>query len=105
MQNERYHEISDGRRKTTNNRMELMGVTEGLKTLSSPCTVIVQTDSMYVVQGIEKEWAKKWKANGWMRNKTQKAINQDLWKTLLDLCEFHEVKFVWVPGHSGDPDK
>jgi len=57
-----------------------------------------------VVNSIEKGWAKKWRANGWMRNKQESALNADLWARLLKLCEVHDVKFVWVRGHAGNPE-
>ena len=71
-------ELSGGNPNTTNNRMELMGVITALKALNRPCQVDLYTDSQYVVNAIEKGWAKKWQANGWMRNKKDKALNPDL---------------------------
>ena len=93
-------ELSGGNPNTTNNRMELMGVITALKALNRPCQVDLYTDSQYVVNAIEKGWAKKWQANGWMRNKKDKALNPDLWQTLLDLLEVHQVAFHWVKGHA-----
>lgn len=95
-------ELSGGFRKTTNNRMELLGAIEGLRALKSPCAVKLHTDSQYVVNAIEKGWAAKWRANGWMRNKKDKAVNPDLWEQLLGLCKQHKVEFVWVRGHAGN---
>lgn len=94
-------ELSGGFRLTTNNRMELLACIEGLKCLKHPCGVVLHSDSKYVVNGITKGWAKRWRANGWMRNKQEKAVNPDLWAALLDLCEIHDVEFVWVKGHAG----
>lgn len=96
-------ELSGGDPNTTNNRMELMGVITALKALNRPCQVDLYTDSQYVVNAIEKGWAKKWQANGWMRNKKDKALNPDLWQSLLDLLEVHQVAFHWVKGHAGNP--
>lgn len=96
-------ELSGGNPNTTNNRMELMGVITALKALNRPCQVDLYTDSQYVVNAIEKCWAKKWQANGWMRNKKDKALNPDLWQTLLDLLEVHQVTFHWVKGHAENP--
>ena len=93
-------ELSGGEKLTTNNRMELSGVIRGLSALREPCTVTLYTDSQYVVNAMTKGWAKKWRANGWMRNKKEKALNPDLWETLLGLCETHDVTFVWVKGHA-----
>lgn len=84
-------ELSGGDPNTTNNRMELMGVITALKALNRPCQVDLYTDSQYVVNAIEKGWAKKWQANGWMRNKKDKALNPDLWQSLLNLLEIHQV--------------
>ena len=62
------------------------------------------SDSKYVIDAIQNGWAKKWRANGWMRNKKDKALNPDLWETLLNLLDRHEVEFVWVKGHAGHPE-
>lgn len=96
-------ELSGGDPNTTNNRMELMGVITALKALNRPCQVDLYTDSQYVVNAIEKGWAKKWQANGWMRNKKDKALNPDLWQSLLNLLEIHQVTFHWVKGHAENP--
>ena len=97
-------ELSGGYRLTTNNRMELMGPIKGLEALNQGCQVTLHSDSRYVVESIEKGWAKRWRSNGWMRNKKEQAVNPDLWGTLLELCEKHDVEFRWVPGHAGDPE-
>lgn len=94
-------ELSGGFRRTTNNRMELLAVVVGLRSLKEPCRATVYSDSQYVVNSIEKGWAARWRSNGWKRNRTEKAINADLWEQLLELCEKHDVKMVWVRGHSG----
>ena len=93
-------EMSGGESHTTNNRMELTGVIEALAILKEPCKVSLYTDSRYVVDGIEKGWARKWRENGWMRNKKEKAQNPDLWEKLLNLLDVHEVTFFWVRGHA-----
>lgn len=97
-------EFSAGYKLSTNNRMELTGVITGLSKLTRRSNVTVYTDSQYVVNGIEKGWAKKWKANNWMRNKNDKAVNADLWAILLDEISKHIVKFIWVKGHNGHPE-
>ena len=97
-------ELSGGFRHTTNNRMELRAVIEGLKALKEPCRVTVYTDSRYLVDAMEKGWARRWRARGWMRNGKDRALNPDLWEELLRLCERHEVRFVWVRGHDGNMD-
>ena len=97
-------ELSGGEAETTNNRMELMGVITALKALKRPCSVQLYTDSQYVVNAIEKGWAKKWQANGWMRNKKEKALNPDLWEEVLNEVQKHNVEYVWVKGHDGHPE-
>ena len=96
-------EISGGYRLTTNNRMELLGAIAALSLLKEPCTVTLYSDSRYLVDAIEKGWAIKWKKNGWMRTKTDAAVNPDLWERLLDLLNKHEVVFKWVKGHADNP--
>lgn len=103
MYGEHKKELSGGDPNTTNNRMELMGVISALKALNRPCQVDLYTDSQYVVNAIEKGWARKWQANGWMRNKKDKALNPDLWQTLLELLEVQQVSFHWVKGHAENP--
>lgn len=95
-------ELSGGFRLTTNNRMEMMAAIVGLNSLKETCAVTLYSDSQYVVNAITKGWAKKWKANGWKRNKTDKAVNPDLWEQLLELCDRHKVTFCWVRGHAGN---
>jgi ribonuclease HI len=99
--NDTKKELSGGFRNTTNNRMELLGVITGLEALKEPCEVTAVTDSQYVVNGIEKGWAAKWKANGWMRNSKDAALNADLWDRLLTLTKVHKVTFRWIRGHNG----
>ena len=95
-------ELSGGFRRTTNNRMELLAVIAGFEALKQPCAVTVYSDSKYVVDAVNKGWARRWRANGWRRNKREKAENPDLWVRLLDLIETHSVVFRWVKGHAGD---
>jgi ribonuclease HI len=96
-------ELSGGFRNTTNNRMEMMAVIAGLSALKEACEVKVVSDSRYVVDAVEKGWVRKWQANGWMRNKKERARNVDLWRKLLDLLEKHRVKFAWVRSHNDHP--
>lgn len=97
-------EISGGEANTTNNRMEITAVIEALAMLKEPCEVTLYSDSQYVCNALEKGWAKKWKANNWMRNKKDPALNPDLWERLLQLYDTHKVKIVWVKGHAGHPE-
>ncbi len=94
-------EVSGGFRLTTNNRMELMACIVGLASLKKSSSVIIFSDSRYVVDSITKGWAKRWRANRWMRNKNENAVNPDLWENLLNLCAGHNVEFRWVKGHAG----
>lgn len=95
-------EFSQGYELTTNNRMELMGVIYGLERLKAKSIVNVFTDSRYVIDGIEKGWAAKWKSKNWYRTRTEKATNSDLWERLLNIISKQEaVKFNWVKGHAG----
>ena len=95
-------ELSGGFRRTTNNRMEILAVIKGLEALTECCSVTVYSDSQYVVESIEKGRVKKWQANGWMRNKRERAVNDDLWKLLLSMLDKHNVEFRWVKGHAGN---
>ena len=97
-------EISGGFKHTTNNRMELMACIVALKSIKPGVSVIVHSDSQYVVNGISKGWAAKWQAQGWMRNKKDAAENYDLWQDLLDACEPLNVHFIWVKGHAGNEE-
>ncbi|MDD4843309.1 MAG: ribonuclease HI [Anaerotignum sp.] len=97
-------ELSGGFLKTTNNRMELLAVIKGLEALKEPCEVKLYSDSKYVVDAIEKGWAVKWRSQGWMRNKKEKASNEDLWERLLELLKIHRVSFIWVKGHADNPE-
>ena len=101
---DRREELSGGYNLTTNNRMEMMGAIAALKSLENKSQVKLHSDSKYMVDAVEKGWAKKWQANGWKRNKKEMAKNPDLWQELLDLCQVHDVKFVWVKGHAGIPE-
>jgi ribonuclease HI len=95
------YEMSAGYRCTTNNRMELTAAIVGLRWFKKPAKILLYTDSRYVVDGITKGWAKKWRANNWMRTKSEPALNTDLWKELLALCDRHQVELRWVKGHAG----
>jgi ribonuclease HI len=85
---------------TTNNRMELTGVIEGLRRLKRPCKVRVITDSSYVVKGMT-EWIQGWIRKKWMNSQKKPVLNRDLWEELLDLSKSHKIEWVWIAGHSG----
>ncbi len=89
---------------TTNNRMEILAVIRGLEALRETCNVNIYSDSKYVIDAITLGWVYKWEANGWMRNKKDKAVNVDLWEQLLVLLDEHNAEFYWVKGHAGHPE-
>jgi len=93
-------ELSGGESESTNNRMELMAVIEGLKTLRKPCRVIVHTDSQYVKNGMTT-WIHAWKKNGFRTASGAPVKNEPLWRELDRLARSHEVSWVWVRGHDG----
>ena len=97
-------ELSGGEANTTNNRMELMAAITGLEALKEPCDVTLYSDSKYMIDAIQQRWVYKWKANGWMRNKKDPALNPDLWQRLLDQLERHAVTLIWVKGPAGPPE-
>ena len=91
-------ELSTGYQKTTNNRMEMLAIIEGIQGLKEPCAITVFSDSKYVVESMNKGWVLRWKAMHWKKKK-----NKDLWLVLLELCEKHKVTFQWVKGHADNP--
>ena len=98
--NGREKELSGGEAETTNNRMELTGVISALSALKEPCTVELYSDSKYVIEALEKGWAKSWREKGWRRADRKPALNPDLWETLLELTDKHEMRYHWVKGHA-----
>lgn len=93
-------EISGGEKHSTNNRMEIKAVIEGLALLKEPCNVKVYSDSAYVVNCFQKGWIKGWLRNGWKNSKKEPVENQDLWKELWELMNKHKVEYIKVKGHS-----
>lgn len=100
----RRRELSAGYRLTTNNRMELMGALVGLRAVPAGSRVLLHSDSKYLVDGITRGWAAKWRRCGWKKSDGQPALNTDLWKSLLDLVAERDVIFRWVKGHAGNPE-
>ena len=95
-----YKELSEGFRKTTNNRMELLAVIKGLEALKTPNQdVTIFSDSKYVIDSIEKRWVNSWLLKGFAGKK-----NKDLWLRYLEISKIHKIKFVWVRGHNGHPE-
>ena len=93
-------ELSGGASRTTNNRMELTGVIEALSLLKEPCIVELYSDSKYVIDALQKGWARSWQQRGWVKSDKKPALNSDLWEILLGLCDVHTVRCHWVKGHA-----
>ncbi len=92
--------LSGGERETTNNRMELMAAIRALESLTRPCTVVLTTDSTYVMKGLT-EWMPNWKKRGWKTAAKKPVKNVDLWQRLDTAAQRHQVQWKWVKGHSG----
>ena len=101
---EQRRELSGGFAETTNNRMEIYGAIRALEHLKYPCNIDLYTDSQYLVNTMTKGWAKRWRDRNWMRTPDERAKNADLWAMLLDLCEKHPTKFIWVKGHASNQE-
>ena len=97
-------ELSEGFEKTTNNRMELLGVIMALECLRVPCLVDVYSDSKYVVSAFNENWIGSWQKNGWKTASKQPVRNRELWERLLKAMEPHTVTYHWVKGHAGHPE-
>ena len=97
-------EISGGAAGTTNNRMELTGLLEALRQLKEPCDIDLYSDSQYVINGLEKGWAKGWRKRGWKKADKSPALNPDLWAPLLEESEKHVIHYHWLKGHAGHPE-
>lgn len=97
-------EFSQGYKKTTNNRMELMAAIVGLEALMRPCEVELYSDSKYLTDAFNKKWIDGWIKKGWKRGKNEAVKNTDLWKRLLAAARPHSIRFIWVKGHDGHPE-
>ena len=97
-------ELSGGEAETTNNRMALMALIAALEQLKEPCEIDLCSDSQYVINGLQKGWAKGWRARGWKKADKSPALNSDLWARLLDLSEAHTIHYNWIKGHAGHPE-
>ena len=97
-------ELSGGEDSTTNNRMELTAFIEALRQLKEPCEVRLCSDSQYVINGLEKGWAKGWRKRGWKKADKSPALNPDLWAPLLEESEKHVIHYHWLKGHAGHPE-
>ena len=96
-----HQEFSQGFTCTTNNRMELLGVIVGLESLAQPCSIMILSDSKYVVDAFQQHWVQSWIAHNWKTAGKKPVKNVDLWKRLLSALEGHTVEFGWVKGHNG----
>ncbi len=99
----RAREQSGGEPSTTNNRMELKSVIEGLSALKGPSRVELYSDSQYVTRGLS-EWLDQWKAKGWKRGRNEAVANVDLWRRLDELRRIHELHSHWIRGHNEHPE-
>lgn len=102
---EKVVELGGGERHTTNNRMELLGVINGLASLGSPASksdIVVNTDSSYVINGITK-WVYGWQKNGWKSSTKGDVVNRDLWEQLIEVSRGKKIKWNYVGGHIGVP--
>ncbi len=100
--NQKKKELSGGESQTTNNRMELKAVIEGLRAIKEKCEVEVYSDSAYVINAFALKWVENWVKNGWMTASKNKVQNQDLWEELIKLSAKHEVSWNKVKGHADD---
>ncbi|MGM9991660.1 MAG: ribonuclease HI [Candidatus Bruticola sp.] len=91
--------ICGGNRHTTNNRMEITAVLEGLKAVKRSAFITVFADSQYVLKAFKEGWLKKWQSSNWLNSKKQPVENQDLWQQLLEVSQRHTIDWQYVPGH------
>ncbi|MCH5197856.1 MAG: ribonuclease HI [Oscillospiraceae bacterium] len=97
-------ELFGSENETTNNRMELTAVIEGLKALKRKCDVTVISDSKYVCDAVNEGWLKNWKKRGWKKANNSPVLNPDLWREFDALLSVHNVTFEWIKGHAGHPE-
>jgi ribonuclease HI len=100
---DRRRELCGGEPDTTNNRMELTAVIRALEALERPSRVRLYTDSQYVQKGISL-WIRDWKRRGWKTAERKPVKNAELWRRLDELAGVHEIEWIWVRGHAGDPE-
>jgi ribonuclease HI len=95
--------LKDGVYDSTNNRMELTAALKALEALDGPARVELHTDSRYLANAFNQGWLENWQENGWKTASKKPVKNKDLWQKLLAAAEAHEVEWIWVEGHAGDP--
>lgn len=100
---EHVREFSGGFKKTTNSRMEIMGVVVALESLKEPVVITITSDSKYVVDALSKGWLDSWVKTGWKKSDKKPVLNRDLWERVLDLKTPHKLEMKWVKGHAGHP--
>lgn len=93
--------FSGGEKETTNNRMEMTAVLEGLKAIKEPARVHIISDSKYVIDAFEKNWIAGWLRNGWRNSQNKPVANREIWEDLIAMVKHHEVTWEWVKGHAG----
>jgi len=96
--------LSGGEPKTTNNRMELRAVIEGLKRLKERCRVTIFTDSQYVAKSVNNGWVYGWMKNGWLKADKKPVSNPELWRELMEGLSKHQAEIIWIKGHAGHPE-
>ena len=101
---EHIREFSQGYKKTTNNRMELMAAIAALEALNRPCSIDLYSDSSYLVNAFNKHWIDGWKKANWRRGRNNEVKNIDLWERLLAAAAPHRITWNWVKGHAGHPE-
>lgn len=97
-------EFVGGDKHTTNNRMEMMAIIEGLKKLNQPCNVSIYTDSAYIYNAFNNGWIRNWEKNNWLKSDNKPVLNQDLWELMISIMTKHTCTWVKVKGHSGHPE-
>ena len=93
--------LCQGDKMTTNNKMELSAVINGLSALKEKCEVSVYSDSKYVCDAINKGWLSNWQKNNWKKADKKPVLNTNLWQQLIELLNYHDVSFNWLKGHAG----
>jgi len=104
MYKEKKLELSGYEAHTTNNRMELLAPIQALSRLKEPCEVKVYSDSAYLVRGFNEGWLANWLKNGWRNSKKEPVENQELWQALYEMSQKHEIEWIKVKGHAGNPE-
>lgn len=100
--NGKERELSGGAAQTTNNRMEMRAVIEGLKALTEPCKVKIHSDSALIINAFNQHWVKNWVKRGWRKSNKKPVENRDLWEEMLEAMKPHHVEWIKVKGHSTD---